>query len=516
MENIKILWADDEIDHLKPHIMFLKEKGYEVTIATNGEDALDHFDESEFDMVFLDENMPGLTGLETLSKMKEKNDLVPVVMITKSEEEYIMEEAIGSQIADYLIKPVNPNQILLSIKKNLDNKRLVSEKTNSSYQREFRDIAMRLGDRLDLADWKQLYRDLVRWELQLETSEDQGMAEILTMQKSEANQQFFKYVKDNYIDWLNGESDAPIMSHTVFKERVANHIGREKPTFMILIDNLRWDQWKMIRPMVSEMFKIDNEELFVSILPTATQYSRNAMFAGLMPSEIEKLHPGKWLNDEDEGGKNMHEDAFLAEQLKRLNLGGKHSYNKITNNAAGKKLVDQIPNLMNNELNVIVYNFVDMLSHARTEMEVIRELADDESAYRSITRSWFEHSPLFEMMKKISESDCKVVITTDHGTIRVKEPSKVVGDKNTNTNLRYKQAKNLKYEAKDVFEVRNPGDAYLPKVNVSQSFIFAKEDMFFAYPNNYNYYVNYYRNTFQHGGVSLEEMLIPVITLNTK
>lgn len=516
MENIKILWADDEIDHLKPHIMFLKEKGYEVTTATNGDDALDHFDESEFDMVFLDENMPGLTGLETLSKMKEKNDLVPVVMITKSEEEYIMEEAIGSQIADYLIKPVNPNQILLSIKKNLDNKRLVSEKTNSSYQREFRDIAMRLGDRLDLADWKQLYRDLVRWELQLETSEDQGMAEILTMQKSEANQQFFKYVKDNYIDWLNGESDAPIMSHTVFKERVANHIGREKPTFMILIDNLRWDQWKMIRPMVSEMFKIDEEELFVSILPTATQYSRNAMFAGLMPSEIEKLHPGKWLNDEDEGGKNMHEDAFLAEQLKRLNLGGKHSYNKITNNAAGKKLVDQIPNLMNNELNVIVYNFVDMLSHARTEMEVIRELADDESAYRSITRSWFEHSPLFEMMKKISESDCKVVITTDHGTIRVKEPSKVVGDKNTNTNLRYKQAKNLKYEAKDVFEVRNPGDAYLPKVNVSQSFIFAKEDMFFAYPNNYNYYVNYYRNTFQHGGVSLEEMLIPVITLNTK
>lgn len=516
MENIKILWADDEIDHLKPHIMFLKEKGYEVTTATNGDDALDHFDESEFDMVFLDENMPGLTGLETLSKMKEKNDLVPVVMITKSEEEYIMEEAIGSQIADYLIKPVNPNQILLSIKKNLDNKRLVSEHTNSSYQREFRDIAMRLGDRLDLADWKQLYRDLVRWELQLETSEDQGMAEILTMQKSEANQQFFKYVKDNYIDWLNGESDAPIMSHTVFKERVANHIGREKPTFMILIDNLRWDQWKMIRPMVSEMFKIDEEELFVSILPTATQYSRNAMFAGLMPSEIEKLHPGKWLNDEDEGGKNMHEDAFLAEQLKRLNLGGKHSYNKITNNAAGKKLVDQIPNLMTNELNVIVYNFVDMLSHARTEMEVIRELADDESAYRSITRSWFEHSPLFEMMKKISESDCKVVITTDHGTIRVKEPSKVVGDKNTNTNLRYKQAKNLKYEAKDVFEVRNPGDAYLPKVNVSQSFIFAKEDMFFAYPNNYNYYVNYYRNTFQHGGVSLEEMLIPVITLNTK
>jgi CheY-like chemotaxis protein/ribosome recycling factor len=522
MDNVRILWADDEIDHLKPHVMFLKEKGYSVVTATNGDDALDYFKDEGFDIVFLDENMPGLSGLETLTKIKEQNDLIPVVMITKSEEEHIMEEAIGSSIADYLIKPVNPNQILLSIKKNLDNKRLVSEQTTSSYQRDFREIGMRLGDRLNLAEWKELYRKLVRWELQLESSEDGGMNEILAMQKSEANQQFFKYVKDNYVDWLNGDSDEKaIMSHTLFKDSVAPYLessssSSSKPTFMILIDNLRWDQWKMIRPMVSEMFKIEDEDLFVSILPTATQYSRNAMFAGLMPSEIEKLHPGKWLNDEDEGGKNLHENEFLAEQLKRLHLPVKHSYHKITNNAAGKKLVENINNLMTNQLNVIVYNFVDMLSHARTEMEVIRELADDEAAYRSITRSWFEHSPMYDIMKKISEQDVNVVITTDHGTIRVKEPSKVVGDRNTNTNLRYKQAKNLKYEAKDVFEVRNPSDAYLPKMHVSQSFIFAKEDKFFAYPNNYNYYVNYYRDTFQHGGVSLEEMLIPVIKLSTK
>ena len=517
MENARILWADDEIDHLKPHILFLKDKGYDVVTATNGDDALDHFKAEAFDMVFLDENMPGLSGLETLTRIKEQNDLIPVVMITKSEEEHIMEEAIGSKISDYLIKPVNPNQILLSIKKNLDNKRLVSEQTTSSYQRDFREIGMRLGDRLDLSDWKDLYRKLVSWELQLESSEDSGMNEILAMQKQEANQQFFKYVKDNYIDWLNGNSnDNPVMSHTIFKEKMVPMLADEKPTFFILIDNLRWDQWKMIRPMVSEMFKIKEEELFVSILPTATQYSRNAMFAGLMPSEIEKLHPGKWKNDEDVGGKNLHEDEFLAEQLKRLHLPIKHSYHKITNNAAGKKLVDNINNLMHNQLNVVVYNFVDMLSHARTEMEVIRELADDESAYRSITRSWFEHSPLYDIMKKVSEHDVNVMITTDHGTIRVKEPSKVVGDKNTNTNLRYKQAKNLKYEPKEVFEVRNPSDAYLPKIHVSQSFIFAKEDMFFAYPNNYNYYVNYYRNTFQHGGVSLEEMLIPVIKLSSK
>ena len=517
MENARILWADDEIDLLKPHIMFLEAKGYNVTTINNGAEALDIVKEAHFDIVFLDENMPGLTGLETLTQMKTIDPSLPVIMITKSEEESIMEEAIGSKISDYLIKPVNPKQILLTIKKNLDNKRLISEKTNSDYQQEFRQIGMQLGQRLDFDEWKELFTKLVYWELELESSEDEGMTEILAMQKREANSQFYKFVADNYLDWLNhNDEDTPLMSHTLFKETVAPKISKDKPTYMMLVDNLRWDQWKIIRPYISELFDIEDEDLYCSILPTATQYSRNSIFAGLLPSEIEKKFPKLWKNDEDEGGKNLHEQDFLAAQLRRLGKDVKFSYNKITNLNAGKKLVDNFSNLSNNQLNVIVYNFVDMLSHARTDMEVIRELADDEAAYRSLTESWFKNSPLLDMFKKIAESGGKVVITTDHGTVLVKDPTKVVGDRNTNTNLRYKQGKNLQYNGKDCFVVHHPEEAYLPRTNVSQKFLFAKEDLFFAYPNNYNYYVKYYRDTFQHGGISLEEMLIPVVTLNAR
>jgi len=514
MDAIRILWADDEIDLLKPHMLFLKEKGYDVTTATNGGDALDLFDSGHFDIVFLDENMPGLSGLETLTQLKAKNNLVPVVMITKSEAEHIMEEAIGSKISDYLIKPVNPNQILLTLKKNIDNKRLEREKVASDYQREFREIGMRLGDRLSFAEWKELYRRLVHWELEIGRTGEEGMAEIIAMQKTEANLQFFKYIERNYTDLLSGKvDDVPTMSHTLFKRLVAPLVGKGKPTFFVVIDNLRYDQWEMIKPMVLEKFRSTTDDLYMSILPTATQYARNAIFAGLMPSEIEKRYPNWWLNDEDEGGKNQFESEFMTEQLKRLGMNVKLTYNKITNNAAGKRLVDQVPNLMTSDLNVIVYNFVDMLSHARTEMEVIRELADDEPAYRSITRSWYEHSPLRDILERVAEYDVNLVISTDHGTIRVKEPSKVVGDRNTNTNLRYKQAKNLSYEKRDVLEVRNPQDAFLPRMHVSQSFIFAKGDIFFAYPNNYNQYVTMFRNTFQHGGISLEEMLVPIVTM---
>ena len=517
MEKISILWADDEIDLLKPHILFLKDKGYEVTTAINGNEALDLIKQKDFDIVFLDENMPGISGIETLSRIKDRNAEIPVVMITKNEEESIMEDAIGSKISDYLIKPVNPNQMLLSIKKNLDNKRLISEKTTSAYQQDFRNIGMKLSDRLNYKEWMEVFKKLVYWELELEKSKDEGMYEVLKMQKTEANHLFGKFVEANYIKWLNGtDKNPPLLSHTLLKNKVAPVIDKESTTFLVVIDNLRYDQWKVLQPIVSEYFKIENEDLFFSILPTATQYARNALFAGLLPSEIEKIFPNLWVNDEEEGGKNLHEEEFLGAQLKRWGKEVRYSYHKITNHNAGKKLAENLSNLMSNKLNVIVYNFVDMLSHARTEMEVIRELADDEAAYRSITLSWFEHSPLLDILKQIAAKKAKLIITTDHGTIKVNEPSKVIGDKNTNTNLRYKQAKSLTYDKKDVLEVKNPTDAFLPKLHVSSAFIFAKEDKFFAYTNNYNYYVGYYRNTFQHGGISLEEMVIPVITLSAK
>jgi CheY-like chemotaxis protein len=518
MEKTTILWADDEMELLKPHILFLTNKGYEVITAVSGDEALDIVKENRnINAVLLDENMPGISGLETLTKIKQMRADLPVIMITKSEEEHIMDDAIGGKIADYLIKPVNPNQIILSLKKTLDNKRLVSEKTNTEYRKEFGQIGMTLNENLSWNEWIEVYKKIIYWDLEMGKAHDKGMIEVLKMQKSDANTQFFKFVEKNYINWLNGkDTNPPTMSHTLVKNKFIPELEKNENVFLIVIDNLRFDQWKTIQPIIQDYYKVESEDVYISILPTATQYARNALFSGLMPSEMQKRHPEMWLNDEDEGGKNMHEEEFMQAQLKRLGKDVKFSYNKITNFNAGKKLAENINNLLQNKLNIIVYNFVDMLSHARTEMEVIRELADDEPAYRSITLSWFEHSPLLDIIKQLAAKKVKIVITTDHGTVHVKEPTKVLGDKNVNTNLRYKQGKALDYNAKEVFEIRNPSDAFLPKLHPSSRFIFAKEDRFFAYPNNFNYYVNYYRNTFQHGGISLEEMIIPYITLSAK
>jgi len=518
MDNAKILWVDDEIDFLKPHILFLEGKGYVVETANNGQDAIDLVAENHYDIIFLDENMPGISGLEALQQIKETRPSLPVIMITKSEEESIMEEAIGSKISDYLIKPVNPMQILLSVKKNLDTKRLVTEKATSNYQQEFRQIGMRLNERLEYDDWTDLYRKLVHYELELSNSNDESMMEILAMQKRDANSQFCKFVEDNYTYWLNHPDDeyTPALSHNILKNRVIPALEKG-PVYLVVIDNLRWDQWRVIRPVINDYFRIVEEDMYYSILPTATQYARNALFSGLMPSDMEKKHPQWWLNDHEEGGKNQFEKEFLGAQLKRLNKDKvSFSYNKITNLTKGKKLVDNFANLKDNDLNVVVYNFVDMLSHARTDMEVIRELADDEEAYRSLTLSWFNNSPLFEIIKKMAAQKARVIITTDHGTVRVSEPTKVIGDRNTNTNLRYKQGKNLQFDPKDSLVIDKPEEALLPRTNVSQKFLFAKEDRFFAYPNNYNHYVKYYRDTFQHGGISLEEMLIPFVELEAR
>ena len=515
MNNIKILWVDDEIDLLKPHVIFLEKKNCEVTTCFSGAEALEIIDNQNFDIIFLDENMPGLTGLETLSEIKERKAHIPVVMITKSEEEHLMEEAIGSKIADYLIKPVNPNQILHSIKKNLDFSRLISEKTTSNYQQEFRKISMDLAMINSWVEWVELYQKLIYWELELETIEDSGMQEILISQKSEANNAFCKFIDNNYPEWFKDKEEAPIMSHNLFKEWIAPELG-EQPTLLVVVDNLRYDQWKAFEPSVATYYKKTSEKPFCSILPTATQYARNAIFSGLMPSDMEKQHPDFWKNDTDEGGKNMHENDFLKAQIKRLRLDIKHDYFKITNLNAGKKLANNFKSCASNDLTVVVYNFVDMLSHSKTDMEVIKELASDDKAYRSLTQSWFKNSPLLDIITQAHDLNMKLIITTDHGTINVNSPSKVIGDKRTSLNLRYKTGKSLTYNDKDVLAAKNPKTIHLPSINMSSSFIFAKGDMFFAYPNNYNHYVSYFKNTYQHGGVSLEEMVIPFVVLDPK
>ena len=515
MQPFKILWADDEIDLLTPHILFLEKKGYDIVPVNSGSDALDKCSQEHFDVIFLDENMPGMTGLETLNEIKKMNPLIPVVMITKSEEEQIMEEAIGAKIADYLIKPLNPNQILLSVKKILDNKRLVSERANTSYRQDFMNISMAFGDNLDHQEWADIYKKLVDWEIQFDETEDKSMAEVLENQKDEANANFAKFVINSYEDWMQG-LDAPMLSHQVMEKKVFPELQKGTPVFFVVIDNLRFDQWRVISSEIQDYFNINTEDSYYSILPTTTAYSRNAIFSGELPDTMATKHADIWVGDDMEGGKNNKEHVFLERLLKKNNLDIKFSYNKIKNVIQGRQLVDNIPNHLSNDLNVIVYNFVDVLSHARTEMAMIKELAPDESAYRSITKSWFQHSPLFEALKFISEKNVKLIITTDHGTIRVKKPFKIVGDRNTNTNLRYKQGKNLGYVDEDVFTAKKPENLNLPKVNVTSTYAFAINDYFFAYPNNYNYYVNYYKDTFQHGGVSMEEMVIPIISLTSK
>jgi len=511
---IHILWTDDEIDMLKPYILFLEERDYKVTTAANGTDALNLVEEQDFDLIFLDENMPGISGLETLEKMKSITPSTPIVMITKSEEEDIMDEALGGKISDYLIKPVNPKQILLTIKKNIDSKRLVTQKTTSGYQSQFGQIGMLINTASAFSEWTDIYSKIVFWERELDVSGTGGMEEVLSLQKTEANKEFARFIRKNYESWFKGEGeDKPLLSPGVFRNKVFPLLDGGK-VMVIIIDNLRYDQWKIIEWEMSDLYRTEEETIFSSILPTATQYARNAMFAGMMPGEIQRQIPELWIDENDEGGKNVHEESLCRMQMKRLGLEASFNYEKISNQWSGKKLVENYRDLLNFDLNIVVYNFVDMLSHARTEMEMIRELAYDESSYRSLVHSWFQHSYLYDLLKQLNQHDIKLVITTDHGSVRVTNPVKVVGDRKTSVNLRYKQGRNLNYNPKEVFDVTQPDTVHLPKTNLTTSYIFAMNNDYLVYPNNYNHFVNLYRNTFQHGGISMEEMLIPVSILS--
>ena len=512
MTNGVLLWVDDEIEQLKAHLLFLEKKGYEVVTVSNGTDAIEECASRSFDLVLLDEQMPGLSGLETLQRIKEIQPALPVVMVTKSEEENIMEQAIGQKIADYLIKPVNPNQILLTLKKNIHRREIETEVTQNQYQQNFQQIAMQIMDSKTWQDWMDVYKRLVHWELQL-SSTDSQMTEMLQMQKEEANLGFSKFIKKNYLNWISTTpqgGEVPLMSHRVFKEKVFPLLAEGQKVMLVVMDNFRYDQWRMLAEQLGEQYDIE-EELYCSILPTATQYARNAIFSGLMPDQIAKMFPDLWVDEDEEEGKNLNEAPLIQTQLDRYRRRNSFSYNKLNTSQEAERLMQQLNSLQKYDLNVVVFNFIDMLSHARTESRMVRELANNESAYRSITLSWFRHSVIADFFRYLAQSDYKVIVTTDHGSIRCTRPVKIVGDRNTNTNLRYKLGKNLNYNDKDLFVIKEPQKAQLPSPNLSTSYVIATGNSFFAYPNNYNYYVSYYRDTFQHGGISLEEMMIPLL-----
>ena len=516
MRKIRILWTDDEIEILQPHIIFLTEKGYEVETCTNGNDTLDLVRDNNYDIIFLDENMPGMSGIDTLKQIKQIRPAVPVVMITKSEEENIMDDAIGAHIADYLIKPVKPNQILLCLKKNTDSRRIVTEKTTSDYRSDFNRISQLIGEADTPEKWADIYKKLVYWDIQLDKTTDANLRDIFLMQEQEANNAFSRFVSSNYLSWLGDGNDKPLMSPALMREKVFPHLDKTNRLFFIVFDNLRYDHWKVISEELTPMYRITGESVYYSILPTATQYSRNAVFSGLMPVEIQKRYPELWVYDDENEGKNRNEGELLNKQLGRLPLAVRCKYHKISSNAAGNKINESLSDLFVYDLNVLVYNFVDLISHARTEIELIRDLAGDEPAYRSLTHSWFMHSPLYDLLKYLSTEKVKVIISTDHGTVKVNNPVKVTGDRNTSTNLRYKLGRNLDYRSSEVFELTDPNRAGLPKSNISSRYIFARNYDFLVYPNNYNHFVKYFRNTFQHGGISMQEMLIPVVSLEPK
>lgn len=514
MTNGRLLWVDDEIDMLKPHVLFLRKKDYEVVTCTNGNDALDLCRENGFDLVLLDENMPGLSGLETLEGIKEILPGVPVVMVTKNEAEDLMDQAIGSKIADYLIKPVNPSQILLTLKKLVHRSEIVQEVTETGYRKDFGRIGMQMGENLTPDEWIELYKRLVKWEIEL-SGVDGAMSEMLQMQKEEANQNFAKFVRRNYEQWIASPESRPLISPDVFKRTVFPRLDTGRQVFVLVLDNFRFDQWRVLGDALSPLFDIE-ENLYFSILPTSTQYARNALFAGMTPLQIREHYPDLWVDEEEEEGKNLNEEALIARQLERFRRREKFTYHKLNDSQAVERLLSGFSTLVHVPLNVLVINFIDILSHARTESRMVRELAANEAAYRSITLSWFRHSSIRELFTRLAAVDCDIVVTTDHGSIRVGSPVKVVGDRNVNTNLRYKLGKTLSYNPKDVFEVRSPKRFGLPAPNLSTTYIFAQNDRFFAYPNNYNYYVSYYKDTFQHGGVSMEEMIVPLVTLRPK
>ena len=519
----RILWVDDEIDLLQPYIIYLQGKGYEVLTASNGEDALDRFergggsDQELPDIVFLDENMPGMTGLEILQEIKRLHPEIPVVMITKSEEEHIMEQAIGEKIADYLIKPVNPSQILLCLKKHIHQHEIVTEQVQQTYRQEWSDISYLINTASTLEEWKAVERALSKWDIEFSGLESEqgvhsGMRSLIADQRTEANAAFGKWVAKNYESLLSSNA---VMSHNVFKHSVFPLLDKGEKVLLCVIDNFRYDQWKTIQPLLSDLYSVQAEEQYTSILPTATQYARNAIFSGLLPLQIQEMYPQYWVEEGDEESKNQYEKELVQTLLDRYRRRETFQYWKINESDFCERVVHQLRGVQA-PLTIVVLNFIDMLSHSRTESKMMRELANDEAAYRSLTLSWFRHSPTYDLLRHAAELGFTLVLTTDHGTTRVKNAVQIIADKNTNTNIRYKVGKALNCSSKNVMTIEQPRKAGLPCPNVSSSYAFCTGSDFFAYPNQFNYYAQYYRNTFQHGGISLEEMIIPLVTLTPK
>ncbi len=517
----RILWVDDEIELLRSHIIFLSEKGFTVDTVTNGEDAVSSVKEKEYDLIFLDEMMAGMGGLETLAQIKDYNANIPVVMVTKNEEESLMNEAIGFKISDYLTKPVNPSQVLLVCKKILEAKKITGEYAAKDYLHDFNQISQAMLQNMDSDEWIEIYLKLVNWDLELDVHSGMGLRQTFVDQKREANKEFSKFVENNYRNWINSTSDndKPTLTVDILNKYLVDQIKNHENVFFFVLDCLRLDQWLVMEKHLTDYFKID-KSYYYSILPTSTPYARNSLFGGLYPSEIEKYYPQLWQSgDDDENSMNKYEKELLQLFLdrKKIKLKSDLKYIKIIGPEVGRNFEQNILSYQKTHLTAVVVNFLDMIAHGRSDSDILKEIAPDESAYRSLTNSWFTHSSLLSTLKSISSlKNSRIIITTDHGSVRALRGAKVLGDKEASSNLRFKYGRNLKVDDKHAVYIKNAIDYKLPKRGVTINYIIAKEDYYFVYPTDYHKYLTYYKDTFQHGGISLDEMLLPVITMEPK
>lgn len=512
-----VLWADDEIDLFRPHILYLEERGFAVTPVRSGDEALARIDSDRFDVVLLDEMMPGRDGLSTLEEIKDRHPSIPVVMITKSEQEDLIASAIRKEITDYIVKPVNPLQILSALRKILDREKIREGGIAQEYLEEFTRLRARIGGRPDWREWIDIYLRLTRWDIELERHRDVGLRQTHDDQRREANAEFSRYIESTYEKWLRGE-DAPHLSPDVLGQYVLPHLKEGKKVYFVLIDCMRLDQWLAIEPLLSPYYTIQTD-YYYSILPTATPYARNAIFSGLFPADIAKHHPDYWAEiSSDERSKNRFERQLLDEYLarKKVNLYPAPRYVKIYNTEEAGNVKRQLSSFFSIPLVSLVFNFVDILAHGRSESEILQEIAPDEPAFRSLMKSWFQHSALFDILRGISAQDAVVVITTDHGSVISKRATVVYGNREASTNLRYKYGDNLGCDTKHAVHVKEPGRFRLPADSLTKHYIFAKENYYFVYPTRFHEYERQYKGTFQHGGISLEEMVLPCVTLRTK
>ena len=517
----RILWVDDEIELLRSHVIFLSEKGFIVDTVTNGEDAISSVKDKDYDLIFLDEMMAGMGGLETLAQIKDYNANIPVVMVTKNEEESLMNEAIGFKISDYLTKPVNPSQVLLVCKKILEGKKITGEFAAKDYLQDFNQISQAMLQNLNSDEWIEIYLKLVNWDLELDVHSGMGLRQTFIDQKREANKEFSKFVENNYRNWINSsvDYDRPTLTVDILNKYLVDEVKNYDNVFFFVLDCLRLDQWLVMEKHLTDYFKID-KSYYYSILPTSTPYARNSLFGGLYPSEIEKYYPQLWQSgDDDENSMNKYEKELLQLFLdrKRIKLKNDLKYIKIIDPEVGRNFEHNILSYQNTHLTAIVVNFLDMIAHGRSDSDILKEIAPDESAYRSLTNSWFTHSSLLSTLKSIASlKKSRIVITTDHGSVRALRGAKVLGDREASSNLRFKYGRNLKVDDKHAVYVKNAIDYKLPKRGVTINYIIAKEDYYFVYPTEYHKYLTHYKDTFQHGGISLDEMLLPVITMEPK